>query len=73
MLSQQQHVVKMANQIAQNAAAYAPDVAVGRVKRHLERYWEPRMLRDLFDVMDNGGSELAPVVLAAAKALKAQA
>lgn len=49
-------LVKMANQIAAFFAT-EPDrkVAVDSVALHLQRFWEPRMRRELFALFDAAG------------------
>jgi formate dehydrogenase subunit delta len=59
-------LVYMANQIAtffktQPAAEAAPGVAA-----HINKFWEPRMRRQLFEIIDAGGEGLSPLVLEAA-------
>ena len=67
-----QTLIRMANQIAHNFSAYPPEVAKTKIETHLGRFWEPRMLSDLFDYMDKDGSGIEPVVKTAALALKAR-
>ena len=67
-----QTLVRMANQIAHNTAAYPSEVAKVKVATHLSRYWEPRMLKDLYEYMEKDGSGIEPVVRDAALALKAR-
>jgi len=55
-------LIRMANQIANNFAAYAPEVAVSKVAAHLGRYWEPRMLNDLRACLEADNSKIVPVV-----------
>lgn len=60
-------LVKMANQIAAFFAT-EPDhkVAVDGVASHLQRFWEPRMRREILALFDAGGdSGLHPLVVEA--------
>jgi formate dehydrogenase subunit delta len=59
----QNTLIRMANQIAHNMAAYPPDVAAVKVANHLGRYWEPRMLNDLFAYAKSENCKLEPIVL----------
>ena len=61
-MSQLEHLVKMANQIALNMGAWGDEEQVaGQVANHLSRFWTADMLSQL----DGARSELsAPVVLA---------
>ncbi|MBM4059616.1 MAG: formate dehydrogenase subunit delta [Planctomycetes bacterium] len=66
-------LVTMANQIAAFFAA-EPDhsVAVAGVAGHLQRYWEPRMRREVYAVLDGGGEHgLSPLVVEALVAHRA--
>lgn len=58
-------LVKMANQIA---AAFGADpdrkMAVESTAGHLKRFWEPRMRREIFAVLDRGGDHgMSPIVV----------
>lgn len=59
------HLVSMANQIGTFFASF-PDAAEGRteIASHLQRYWAPRMRRQLFAHIDSDdGAGLQPLVL----------
>jgi formate dehydrogenase subunit delta len=61
------HLVTMANQIGTFFASY-PDAREGRLEiaNHLQRYWAPRMRRQLFQYIDtDNGAGLQPLVLQA--------
>jgi len=61
------NLVHMANRIAEFFEAM-PDQAEARdgVAQHLQRYWEPRMRRELVaHVQTNQGAGLRPLVLSA--------
>jgi formate dehydrogenase subunit delta len=63
------NLVHMANRIAEFFEAM-PDPAEARdgVAQHLQRYWEPRMRRQLMaHVQENAGVGLRPLVLAAVR------
>ncbi len=55
-------LIRMANQIAHNFAAYPDDVAAAKIANHLGRFWEPRMLNDLYTYAENDGSLIEPNV-----------
>jgi len=65
-------LIRMANQIANNFVAYPADVAKAKLATHLERFWEPRMLSDLFAYVDKDGQGIQPIVREAALVLKAK-
>ena len=65
-MSEGNKLVRMANQIAtffhSQPASEGPD----GVATHINKFWEPRMRRQLFDIVDNhGGEGLDALVLAA--------
>ena len=65
-MSEGNKLVRMANQIAtffhSQPTAEGPD----GVATHINKFWEPRMRRQLFDIVDNhGGEGLDALVLAA--------
>lgn len=59
-------LVRMANDIANFFATQPQDDAEAGVADHINRFWEPRMRRQLFDHLDAGGAGLKPLVIAAA-------
>ena len=64
------HLVKMANDIGRFFES-EPDKAKGAkgVADHLRNFWEPRMLRDMFNHLDKeSGNGLRPLVLEALRA-----
>jgi formate dehydrogenase subunit delta len=64
----EEHVmVHKANSIAQFFAAYPREEAIEGVAGHLQRFWEPRMRRQLLEYVAGGGSGLHELVLEAAK------
>lgn len=60
-------MVHKANSIAQYFAAYSRDEAIEGVAGHLQRFWEPRMRRQLLRYIAGGGAALHELVLEAAK------
>jgi len=54
-------LVRMANQIASNAAHKPHDVAVERTAVHLREFWHPSMIRTLAAYVDAGGTGLTPI------------
>ena len=60
-------IVRMANQIATFFLSQPEAVRVPGVSNHINKFWEPRMRREFFRIVDNGGGELSPLVIAAAK------
>jgi formate dehydrogenase subunit delta len=64
----EEHVmVHKANTIAQFFAGYPREEAIEGVAGHLQRFWEPRMRRQLLQYVAGGGAGLHALVLEAAK------
>jgi formate dehydrogenase subunit delta len=62
-------LVRMANQIASNAAHKPHDVAVARTADHLREFWHPSMIRTLEAYVAAGGDGLGPIAAEALAAL----
>lgn len=61
-------LVRMANQIATFFASQPEEVRVDGVATHINKFWEPRMRRRFFEMIDAGiGGFLPLVTLASAK------
>lgn len=63
-------LVRMANQIASNAAYRPHDDAVAQVAAHLRDFWHPSMRAVLLAYVDAGGTGLDPVPLEALDRLR---
>ena len=63
-------LVYMANQIAKFMESKPHDEGVAGLSSHINDFWEPRMRRHLFEVLDAGGTGLRPLVLDAAATIK---
>ena len=55
-----EHLVKMANQIADNFSFHGD--AEERTADHLRRFWAPSMIQQLAEYSSGGGSGLQPVL-----------
>lgn len=64
-----QDMVRMANQIADFFKAYPHEEAVKEIAGHLKSFWEPRMLKQIFEAVDHHapGDELDPLVVEAVR------
>lgn len=62
-------IKRMANQIATAFAAYPEEQAVKETANHIKSFWDPRMRKQLAEVMAKEASTLNPVAFAAAKQL----
>jgi formate dehydrogenase subunit delta len=63
-------MVHKANSIAQYFAAYPHEEAVAGVADHLQKFWEPRMRRQLHAYLAGGGAGLHDLVREAATRLQ---
>lgn len=63
-------IVRMANQIASFFETAADGDAAAGVADHINKFWEPRMRAQLFQVIDAGDTGLNPLVLEAAPAIR---
>ena len=63
-------LVRMAEQITANMA-YTDDVELvaGRVADHLNRFWDPRMLKALAEVANGDADQFSPALKAAVRQL----
>lgn len=62
-------LIYMANQIAKFMESKPHDEGLALLASHINDFWEPRMRRHLFEVLDAGGSGLRPLVLEAASTI----
>ncbi|MCB1389342.1 MAG: formate dehydrogenase subunit delta [Rhodobacteraceae bacterium] len=63
-------IARMANQIATFMASKPHDEGVAGTAAHINDFWEPRMRRQLFALIDAGGAGLSPLVIEAAGAIR---
>jgi len=60
----------MANQIAKFMESKPHAEGVESLASHINDFWEPRMRRQFFDLIDAGGAGLRPLVLEAAPLIR---
>ena len=58
-------IVRMANQIATFFNSQPEAERVKGVANHINKFWEPRMRREFFALVDTGGEGFMPLVMAA--------
>jgi formate dehydrogenase subunit delta len=63
-------IVRMANQIAQFMESKPHAEGLTLLASHINDFWEPRMRRQLFEILDAGGAGLRPLVIEAAGAIR---
>ncbi|PTW59843.1 formate dehydrogenase subunit delta [Breoghania corrubedonensis] len=59
-------LVYKANQIATFFQSQSPDEAAAGVAAHINKFWEPRMRRQLADILRHDDNGLKPLVIEAA-------
>jgi formate dehydrogenase subunit delta len=64
-----ENMVHMANQIALFFASYPKEEAVAGVTDHLQKFWEPRMRKQIIGYVAEGGHGLHDLALEAVKRL----
>jgi formate dehydrogenase subunit delta len=63
-------ITRMANDIAKFMESKPHDEGVSLLASHINDFWDPRMRRQLFEILDAGGAGLRPLVLDAAGAIR---
>jgi formate dehydrogenase subunit delta len=63
-------LIHMANQIALFFESKPHAEGVAGVAAHINAYWEPRMRRQLFEMLDAGAAGFRPLVIAAAPMIR---
>lgn len=62
-------IKRMANQIAVAFQAYPQEQAIKETANHIKSFWDPRMRKQLAELIAKDGKDLNPVALAAGKSL----
>lgn len=63
-------LVRMANQIATFFKSQAEDEQVSGIANHINKFWEPRMRKQFFQLLDAGENGFDPLVVAAAQSIQ---
>ena len=63
-------LIYMANQIAKFMESKPHAEGLAGLSSHINDFWEPRMRKHLFEVLDAGGQGLRPLVLEAAETIR---
>lgn len=63
-------IVRMANQIARAFATQGEAEAIAHTAQHIAQFWDPRMRRQLDQLLAEGAAGLSPVAAAAARRLQ---
>ena len=70
MMSNQDRLVYMANQIARNFMTMGEEKAAQAVADHIAKFWEPRMRTQIFALHEKGEATFAPVAARAITLLR---
>jgi formate dehydrogenase subunit delta len=63
-------ITRMANDISKFMESKPHDEGVALLASHINDFWDPRMRRQFFEIVDGGGAGLRPLVLDAAGAIR---
>ena len=63
--STREKLVRMANQIATFFHSKPREEGIAGVAEHINKFWEPRMRRQLFEMLDGGTEHFDDLVIAA--------
>lgn len=66
-------LVYMANQIGDFFKSYPHDQAVKGIKEHIEKFWDPRMLKQAYEIVQKPDNGLKPYPLEALQILAQEA
>jgi hypothetical protein len=67
---QTRDMIRMLNQIGEFFKSYTEKEATEGIAEHINKFWDPRMRKDLFAYIDQGGQGIAPLVMTAVPAIK---
>jgi formate dehydrogenase subunit delta len=62
--------IRLINQVVVHFGYLSTEQAVTEVADHVRKFWDPRMKRRLFELVDSGASDFEPVAVAAAELLR---
>jgi formate dehydrogenase subunit delta len=63
-------ITRMANDIAKFMESKPHEEGMTLLASHINDFWDPRMRRQLFEILDAGGAGLRPLVVDAAGAIR---
>lgn len=68
--STKEKLVRMANQIAEFFHSKPREEGIAGLAEHINKFWEPRMRRQLFEMLDAGTENFDELVIAASAKIK---
>jgi formate dehydrogenase subunit delta len=63
-------MVRMANQISDFFKSYSEQEAIEGIADHITKFWDPRMRKDFFAHLENGGEGFSDLVKKSAALVK---
>lgn len=69
-MNTKQKLVYMANQIATFFDSKPHDEGVAGIAEHINKFWNPRMRRQFFELVDAGGVGMKPTVIKASATIR---
>ena len=69
-MSEGNKIIRMANQIATFFHSQPASEGPGGVATHINKFWEPRMRRQFFELVDAGGDGMKPTVIEASATIR---
>ncbi|TIW81746.1 MAG: formate dehydrogenase [Mesorhizobium sp.] len=70
MASTREKLVRMANQIATFFHSKPREEGIAGLAEHINKFWEPRMRRQLFELLDGDAEDFDALVIAASARIK---
>ncbi|AZO41063.1 formate dehydrogenase [Mesorhizobium sp. M7D.F.Ca.US.005.01.1.1] len=70
IMSTGEKLVRMANQIADFFHSKPREEGITGVAEHINKFWEPRMRRQLFEMLDDGTENFNELVVAASARIR---
>ncbi|MEO5758334.1 MAG: formate dehydrogenase subunit delta [Mesorhizobium sp.] len=67
IMSTSEKLVRMANQIAAFFHSKPREEGIAGIAEHINKFWEPRMRRQFFEMLDGGGEGFNELVVAASQ------
>ena len=70
IMSTSDKLVRMANQIADFFHSKPREEGIAGIAEHINKFWEPRMRRQLFEMLDGGTEDFNELVVAASARIR---
>ncbi len=70
IMSTKEKLVRMANQIGAFFHSKPREEGIAGIAEHINKFWEPRMRRQFFEMLDGGSTEFNEIVVAASAKIR---